>query len=142
MAIRFLEADRKLVLTGKAGLKTYLKALALAEGAAIEDLSYIFCSDEYLLDINRRFLNHDTYTDIITFDYRNNGKEPIQAEIYISTDRVADNALRFGVAKSEEMHRVIFHGLLHLCGYKDKTTAKKKEMREREDHYLRNYKAK
>lgn len=101
-------------------------------------LSYIFCTDAYLLTINQDFLKHDTLTDIITFDLSTD-KEDLEAEIYISTERVMDNAEKLGVPYIQELHRVIFHGALHLCGLKDKTPAQKKEMRTAEDLCLSQY---
>lgn len=115
------------------------------------NLSFVFCSDEYLLNINRQFLNHDYYTDIITFPLENN-EQGIESEIYISIDRVLDNSRKFAkpagkktkeeiTIKSEafisELDRVIFHGILHLLGYKDKTSAQKTEMRKMEDLWLK-----
>lgn len=98
------------------------------------DINYIFCTDEYLHKINLDFLNHDTYTDIISFDY-SVGKE-LHGDIYISIDRVKDNAKEFKVSFEEELARVIIHGVLHYCGYKDKTDAQAKQMRSKEDYYL------
>lgn len=97
----------------------WLEGVATSESNTIGEISYVFCSDEYLLELNKQFLNHDTYTDIVTFDYCENGL--INGELYISTDRVADNAVDFGVTFSEELHRVMAHGLLHLMGYGDKS---------------------
>jgi probable rRNA maturation factor len=116
-------------------LRQFLVSLFKKEGKKLGDLQYIFCSDDYLLDINRQYLNHDYYTDIITFDLSEKG-HPINAEIYISVDRVRDNAREFGNSVRKELHRVIFHGALHLCGYKDKTPAQQKEMRKMEEKYL------
>lgn len=98
------------------------------------DVSVIFCSDDYLLKINEQYLNHDYYTDIVTFDYVENSV--ISGDLFISVDRVEENASQLGVSFDEELCRVIFHGILHLCGYKDKTVAEKKLMREKEDFYL------
>lgn len=89
----------------------------------IGQLDYVFCSDAYLLNINKQFLNHDTYTDIITFDYTEDAV--LGGEIYISIDRVKENALKFDVTLTEELCRVMVHGLLHLAGYKDKTAGHK-----------------
>ena len=101
-------------------------------------LNYIFCSDKELLRINQEFLGHDFYTDIVTFELSETpGK--IQGEIYISIDRVKENAKKLGVSFKSELHRVIFHGALHLCGYGDKTKSEKEEMRETEDYYLELY---
>ena len=98
------------------------------------DVSYVFCSDDYLLRINTNHLNHNTLTDIITFNY-NLGKQ-INTEIYISIDRVKENSESFNTTFEDELHRVIIHGILHLCGYKDKTKQEKGTMRNKEDYYL------
>ena len=102
------------------------------------DLTYVFCHDDYLLEINQEFLNHDTLTDIITFDMSED-QENLQGEIYISVDRVKDNAEKFKVSYEQELHRVIFHGALHLCGFKDKRSSDKERMQQEEDLCLRNY---
>jgi rRNA maturation RNase YbeY len=104
------------------------------EGKTLNQLSYIFCSDEFLLDLNIKHLNHDTLTDILTFPLSEIG--PINAEIYISTDRIIDNASIFGKSTIGELHRVIVHGLLHLCGYDDHSASDITVMREKEDYYL------
>jgi probable rRNA maturation factor len=101
-------------------------------------LSYIFCTDEYLLEINKQFLNHDTFTDIITFDLSETS-DTIEGEIYISTERVAENATVFQTSYNRELHRVIFHGALHLCGYRDKKKGEKEEMRRQEEAALKLY---
>lgn len=98
------------------------------------EINYIFCSDQYLHKINLEFLNHDTFTDIISFDY-SVGKE-LHGDIYISVDRVAENAKEFNVKFEDELARVMIHGILHYCGYKDKTKEDKNQMRSKEDHYL------
>ena len=108
------------------------------EGCMLRSLNVIFCTDDALLVINRDFLNHDYYTDIITFPI-NKDKSSVEAELYISIDRVKENAKEGNVSFKEELHRVIFHGCLHLVGYNDKSSQQIKEMREREDHYLRLY---
>ncbi len=95
---------------------------------------FYFCSDVYLHSINMEFLDHDTYTDIITFDY-NLGKQ-VHGEIYISVDRVEENANTYQCAFKEELHRVMIHGVLHLCGFKDKTKEDKERMRSKETYYL------
>ncbi|WP_298340753.1 rRNA maturation RNase YbeY [uncultured Algibacter sp.] len=104
------------------------------ESHKLEEINYVFCDDEYLHKLNVEFLKHDTLTDIISFDY-SIGKI-IQGDIFISVERVADNAKDFGVSFEEELHRVIIHGVLHYCGYKDKTDIDAKEMRDKENHYL------
>ena len=108
------------------------------EKKGLERLDYLFCSDSYLLEINRKFLNHDFYTDILTFDLSNNPKLTI-GEIYISVDRVKENAMELSNSFKEEIHRVIFHGALHLCGYKDKLKADILIMRQMENRYLAKY---
>jgi probable rRNA maturation factor len=125
-------------LRNRRALKSYIEGILKKEGKKLESINYIFCSDEYLLDINRRFLEHDYYTDIITFNLSDKG-QPVNAEIYISADRVKDNAARLGVSFTEEILRVMFHGVLHLCGYKDKSKMQQQEMRAKEDYYLRRY---
>lgn len=108
------------------------------EGIRKIRLDYVFCSDEALLQVNRQFLEHDTYTDIITFDLSETDREII-GEIRISVERVADNAKKFDVSYEMELHRVIFHGMLHLCGFRDKKTNEKQEMRNAEDACLNAY---
>ena len=127
-------------LKDKRKLSAYLDELVATklEGIKKVKLNYICCSDEYLLTINKQFLDHDTLTDIITFDLSETENELI-GEIYISVDRVKENATKFGVSYLNELHRVIFHGALHLCGYTDKTAADKQEMRRQEDLCLAAY---
>lgn len=139
MAISFSYADRQLSLSGKLKIRAFVSRIFDREGISLDDVSYVFCSDEYLLDINLRFLNHDYYTDIITFDLRDNSSQPVTGEIYISVDRVRDNATTLGTSFSAECLRVIFHGALHLCGYRDKTKREIGIMRNKEDEYLRLY---
>jgi rRNA maturation RNase YbeY len=105
-----------------------------SEEYKIEEINYVFCDDAYLHKLNVEFLNHDTLTDIISFDY-SIGKI-IQGDIFISVERVKDNAKDFEATFEEELHRVIIHGILHYCGYKDKTEEDAKVMREKENHYL------
>jgi probable rRNA maturation factor len=116
-------------------LKQFIIRLFRQEKKPLAALDYIFCSDQYLLDINRQFLQHDFYTDIITFPLSDPG-QPISGEIYISVDRVRDNAREFGSSIQQELLRVVFHGALHLCGYKDKSPRDEKLMRKMEDKYL------
>lgn len=101
-------------------------------------LTFVFCSDEYLLSINKEYLNHDYYTDIITFNLANTG-HPVEGEIYISLDRVKENAQKLNETYKNELHRVIFHGALHLCGYRDKTIEEQSKMRKKEDYYINLY---
>lgn len=135
MAVQFFSADARPPAFPKTKLKSFLKVLFKNEGKQLGELNYVFCSDEYLLDINRRFLNHDYYTDIITFDISEN-KTEVTGEIYISIDRVKDNAVQLQQTTQRELLRVILHGALHLCGYKDKTKTQQKVMRQKEDDYL------
>ena len=125
-------------LRDRTRLKSFLPILFKKEKKQLESLQYIFCSDAYLLGINRQFLQHDYYTDIITFDLSEPG-HPINAEIYISVDRVKENAQTFTNTFTRELHRVIFHGALHLCGYKDKKRGEEELMRKMEDKYLSLY---
>ncbi len=126
-------------LKGRKDLKKFITWLAENEGHSIESLSIIFCSDEYLLEINKQYLNHNYFTDIITFDLAGTPALPIIGEIYISIDRVKENATQFETPVSVELHRVIFHGLLHLCGYTDKKKSDKALMTEKENFYLNAY---
>jgi probable rRNA maturation factor len=119
-------------------LKLFIKEIFKKEKKKLSGLNYIFCSDKRLLEINRQFLQHDYYTDIITFELSPAGL-PVEGEIYISVDRVKDNASQHETTFTRELHRVIFHGVLHLCGYKDKTAVQEKLMREKEDYYLKRY---
>jgi rRNA maturation RNase YbeY len=135
--IQFANADVSVNLRYRATLKEILTGLFKKEATKLASLQYVFCSDEYLLSINREFLNHDEYTDIITFDLSPDpARGGVEGEIYISLDRVRENADGLGVSVQEELLRVIFHGALHLCGYKDKTRAQAKTMRAKEEEYL------
>jgi probable rRNA maturation factor len=136
--IYFLNNDRSPVVRHKKLLKPFIEKLFLSERSKLERLTYVFCSDKFLLDMNRRFLSHDYFTDVITFDLTEHGGSTT-GEIYISVDRVKDNAGMLGISFSKELHRVLFHGALHLCGYEDKTKKGIEEMRKREDHYLKKY---
>ncbi len=133
--VRFSNADVKLKLPEKTKLKAFLIAIFAEEQVSLASLQYVFCSDEYLLNINRQFLNHDYYTDIITFPMQSS-PDPVVGEIYISADRTADHAQTMNISPIEELLRVIFHGALHLCGYKDKTEKEKQVMRAKENEYL------
>lgn len=106
------------------------------EGKKFESLSYIFCTDQFLLKLNQQYLNHDTFTDILTFSL-SNSPLPIIAEIYISIERVKENASGLNIDFATELKRVMIHGILHLCGYEDHTPEEKKLMREKEDFYLK-----
>ena len=115
-------------------LKNWLASVIKSEDYKEGEINFILCSDEYLLKLNQQFLDHDTYTDIISFDYRV-GKE-LHGDIYISVDRVEENAETYQVEFSHELSRVMVHGVLHFCGYKDKSSKDQKRMRAKENFYL------
>lgn len=127
------ETDFK--LTNEDQLANWISNVIKSEGFKEEDINYIFCDDDYLFKLNVEFLKHDTLTDIISFDY-SVGKI-IQGDIFISIERVTDNAKDFNVAFLDELHRVMVHGILHYCGYKDKTEDEERMMRSKENHYLK-----
>lgn len=112
----------------------WIEQVITSEEKKLEEISYIFCDDEYLLDLNRKYLKHDTYTDIITFDY--SVGRILQGDIYISTERVAENSVTYNVSFEEELRRVIIHGILHLCGYKDKNNDERELMSKKEEEKL------
>ena len=118
----------------KKTLKQNLKTLAISEGKSLKDISVVFTDDDYLLEVNKQYLNHDYYTDVITFDY--SVFPEVSGDIMISLDRVKDNAETLSVSFQEELNRVIYHGLLHLCGYKDKSASDEMLMRKKENYYL------
>ena len=119
-------------------LRLFIVQIFKREHKPLQSLTYVFCTDDYLLSINKSFLKHNFFTDIITFELSDKNK-PCNGEIYISVDRVKDNAQKLSCSFKEEIHRVIFHGVLHLCGYKDKTVGEQNRMREAEDKYLNLY---
>lgn len=135
MAIHFFNEESNYKLKYKSELKQWLKAVAAEEGFKIAELNYIICSDEYLHQINVNYLQHDTYTDIITFDH-SEIKLHVAGDIFLSSDRVIDNACIFKVKEFDELCRVLVHGALHLMGYTDKSKVKKLEMTAKEDYYL------
>ncbi|MDP4212281.1 MAG: rRNA maturation RNase YbeY [Bacteroidota bacterium] len=120
-------------------LKLFLHSLFQEESYKLTDLSYVFCDDDYLLDLNRRFLKHDYYTDILSFPGSKSKDNKVSGEIYISVERVRENAKVHSSSFREEIHRVIFHGALHLCHYKDKTRKEQARMRRKEDDCLIRY---
>lgn len=138
MTIKFFFNETSIKLSERTRLRHFIGSLFSREGKLLFSLDYIFCSDKYLLSINRKFLNHDNYTDVITFSL-SDPSDPIVGEIYISAERVKENSMKLGVAFKEELHRVIFHGALHLCGYLDKTKSEKNRMTLLEDKYLNMY---
>ena len=126
--------DIKLPIKNKSAYRQWILDTAKTEQKSIDFINYIFCSDEYLKDINVKYLNHDYYTDIITFPYREDGV--LQSDIYISVDRVADNAKEYGVPFEDELRRVMIHGLLHLIGYDDHEERDIAVIRTKEDFYI------
>jgi rRNA maturation RNase YbeY len=138
MSISFNQADSKVALANRVALKSFIEKRVKKEGFSIETLTYVFCSDKYLLKMNKDFLSHNYYTDIISFDLSETPGNLI-GEVYISVDRVKDNAKTHGTSLKEELHRVIFHGALHFCGYKDKKPTDTKKMRQMEDLWLAAY---
>lgn len=138
MRIQFFFLQKNISIGQRANLKKFIIDIFKRERKKLESLSYIFCSDDYLLEINKSHLKHNFYTDIITFDLSET-PERIIGEIYISIDRVRDNAANLDVTIKEELHRVIFHGVLHLCGYKDKKPRDAKKMRTAENECLSAY---
>jgi rRNA maturation RNase YbeY len=133
-AIQFFSEKIRYRLPNPGKTKTWVKSVIKKEGASLEGINFIFCTDKYLQEINIEYLNHKTFTDIITFNYGD--KKTIEGDVYISIERVKENALKFQVPFQHELHRVIIHGVLHLLGYNDKTKTEKARMREKEDAYL------
>jgi probable rRNA maturation factor len=132
MAIQFFSEEIKFDLPQKLKRKNWLKKIAQSENFQIGELNYIFCSDEYLYQLNVDYLAHDTYTDIITFD-NSEVDEKIEGDIFISVDRVKENALKHQQLEEAELSRVISHGLFHLMGYKDKSKYQSELMRSKEE---------
>ena len=135
--IQFCTEDITFSLQEKLKHKAWLNEVAKQEGKKILELSYVFCSDNYLLQINQEYLNHDTLTDIVTFDNSEDPKK-IEGDIFISIDRVKENGEKLGTSETE-LERVMVHGLLHLLGYKDKKKEDKSLMTEKEDFYIKQY---
>ena len=135
--IQFCTEDITFSLKEKLKHKAWLNEVAKQEGKKILELTYVFCSDEYLLQINQEYLNHDTLTDIVTFDNSEDPKK-IEGDIFISIERVLENGNKLGTSETE-LERVMVHGLLHLLGYKDKKKEDKALMTEKEDFYIKQY---
>ncbi len=138
MDIQFFFQDVKIQVPERTRLRSFIRSLFKLNAKQLSSLNYIFCSDKYLLGINEQFLQHDDFTDIISFNLSDDPLT-IEGEIYISADRIRENAREIGISIKNELHRVIFHGALHLCGYKDKTRADKKIMTQEEDTCLSRY---
>jgi len=133
-SIEFFFEDVKSVPIHEKILVLHLNSLIKNELKLLGDISVVFCSDDYLLEMNKQYLDHDYYTDIITFDYVEN--KVISGDLFISIDRIVENAEKFNTTLLKELYRVVFHGVLHLVGYKDKTDGEVKLMREKENYYL------
>jgi rRNA maturation RNase YbeY len=138
MAIFFHSADINPQIKQKIALKRWISDQVLSENLSVGTINIIICSDDFLLDINRKHLQHDYFTDIITFDY-SQGKL-ISGDLYISYERIIDNAKTFATSHANELHRVIIHGVMHLCGYKDKKKSDAVLMRQKEDISLQKIK--
>ena len=136
--VSFFSADRRIPLKSRKLIKKLIRDLFKREKTFFEGIDYIFCSDKYLLKINRDYLKHSFNTDVITFCL-SESSAPISGEVYLSTDRIKENAKAYEQRYQTEVLRVMIHGALHLCGYKDKTTTQKKEMHLKEEFYLRLY---
>lgn len=134
--INFFQEETDFELKEESIIITWLESVVEAEGQRIEEINFIFCNDEYLLSINKAYLDHDYYTDIITFDNRENISEHIEADIFVSIDRVKENAQNLNIQFELELSRVMVHGLLHLLGYHDKSEQEILQMREKEEAYL------
>lgn len=133
-AISFNTEDIDFELPESEAVVQWIQKILQQEEKQLLQLTYIFCSDEYLFEINQEYLSHDTYTDIITFPYTD--PPLIEGDIFISIDRVRENARNLGLPFEQELHRVMIHGVLHLCGYPDKTTEEAAQMRTMEDKAL------
>ncbi|MEO3402404.1 rRNA maturation RNase YbeY [Mucilaginibacter sp. CAU 1740] len=134
-AINFFEEDTTFKPKQKAQLRQWIKDTVVAEGYKLKELNYIFCSDAYLLQINQQYLDHDTFTDIVTFD-NSEVEGDIVGDIFISIERIRENGDKFKSGETNELHRVIIHGALHLLGYTDKSVVTKQKMTQKEDEYL------
>ena len=134
-AVNFFSQDIPFKLPSPRKTSSWIQKAIKKEKGQLKNLNYIFCSDEDLRRINIQYLKHKTYTDIITFDVSDDSTH-LEGEIFISIERVQENALKLNVPFLDELHRVLIHGVLHLLGYSDKTISKKKEMRKKEDAYL------
>ena len=134
-SIQFFEEDISYKLKNKTQVRQWIQDAILTEGFKLKELTYIFCSDTYLLQINKQYLDHDTYTDIITFD-NSDIDNTVVGDVFISIDRIRENAQKFNITETIELHRVMIHGALHLLGYTDKTAESKNLMTNMEDKYL------
>ena len=136
--VHFFSHDLPTSLKNTTNLKHFIESIFKKEMQRLDSINYIFCSDQVILEINKKYLNHDFYTDVITFDLSPNNKA-IAAEVYISIERIRDNAKQLRLSIKSELHRVLFHAALHLCGYNDKKKKDKEVMRKRENDLLTKY---
>ncbi|PTD14053.1 rRNA maturation RNase YbeY [Flavobacterium columnare] len=127
--------ETNFLLENEIGYTEWIESVVKSEDKELNEINYIFCDDEYLLQINKQYLDHDYYTDVISFDYTEEGL--IAGDIFISIDRVKENASSLGVSFEEELKRVIIHGVLHYCGYKDKSSEEEETMRLKEDEKIK-----
>ena len=139
MKIRFENEDVQYILKHRRSIRLWLSCVIEQEHKELGDITCIFCSDSYLLKLNYKYLHASYFTDVITFDYTKNGC--VSGDVFISIDRVKENAKYYKQPLFQEMLRVILHGILHLCGYKDKTEEEMQQMREKEDYYLQKFNA-
>ena len=137
--IFFYPDDRPVDLKKRILVKRLLTRIFVLEKTGLNQVNYIFSSDQHLLSINRSYLKHNSYTDVITFTLSQKG-EPVCGEVYLSTDRIKDNAKNYNESYQNELLRVLIHGALHLCGFEDNTRAQKKLMRQKENFYLSSFK--
>ena len=135
MNIGFFSEDVSSPKFKKRVVSAWIKNVIFAEGKVPGNIYFIFCSDDYLLEVNRKYLNHDYFTDIVTFDYVE--LDIISGDIFISTDRIRENAVEFNTSFENELSRIMIHGILHLLGYKDKSKKDKLQMTGKENFYLR-----
>ncbi|HEX4373291.1 MAG TPA: rRNA maturation RNase YbeY [Puia sp.] len=136
--IHFHFAFQPFILRNRTGLKVFIENIFIKEKSTLKELNFIFCNNREVKALNKRYLNHNYSTDILTFDFSKKGEAKI-SDIFISQEQVKQNAKEFKTSFKKEVHRVIFHGVLHLCGYKDKTSMEKETLRAKEDHYLTKY---
>lgn len=134
-SINFFNEDINFTLRQKIKLRNWIRSTIEHNQHKLEIINYIFTSDNYLLTINKEYLDHDTFTDVITFNQSNDPKL-LEADIYISIERIKNNAKKFNLPISDELHRVMIHGVLHLLGFTDKEESEKAVMRKKENHYL------
>lgn len=132
--ISFQTQDIDLVIKEKNKIRLWIVNAIKNEGKKTGDITYIFCTDNYLLQMNQQYLQHDDYTDVITFDYTEGDRA--SGDIFISYERILDNSNILDTKLEDELHRVMIHGIMHLCGYKDKQTDDRKQMTEKENQYL------